>query len=391
MAQSALTLAQAQRDLAQSTYTRYDSLYKQGFETAQDVDTQAAGLKTATATVASAQSGVSAAQADVASAEQAVTAAQASAAAANANVLASRKNLASNQAALTSTIAAVKYARQNVAVSAATIQANRAAVTASQANQQRYQAMQGFEQVVAPFDGVITSRNVDVGTLIVADSNNGVLGTPSTSSTSGTGGMPTTAPSTGMFGIARTDKVRIDVSVPQTYVPTLRAGSDAEVTVQEIPGKIFGGVVTLRSGALDTASRTQLVEIILPNLNQELVPGMYANVDINPIHPLMALRIIGTALIADSEGTRVAVLTPGNKVHFQPVTVGRDFGTEMEILTGLTGREKLIDNPSDLLQEGSVVKAVKSTRAVKKHAPGLGRSKPAGRARGAKSNAAPPA
>jgi multidrug efflux pump subunit AcrA (membrane-fusion protein) len=383
-----LKLAQAQRDLAQATYTRYDTLYKQGFESAQDVDTQAAGLKTATATVVSAESGVSAAQSDVASAQQAVSAAQASAESANANIDASRKNLAANQAALTTTIAAVKYARQNILFSAATVQANRAAVDASQANQQRYEVMQGFENVVAPFDGVITARNVDVGTLIVADSNNGVLGAPSTSGTTATGGMPTTAPSTGMFGIARTDSVRIDVSVPQTYVPTLRAGSSADVTVQEIAGQVFHGMVTLRSGAMDTASRTQLVEIILPNPKQELVPGMYANVEINPVRPLMTLRIPGTALIADSEGTRVAEVSRAGKVHFQAVTVGRDFGTEMEIVSGLAGRERLIDNPSDLLQEGAIVKAVKSTRPRRKHAPALGRTKPAGKAVGSRGKAA---
>src|SRR5262249_34322010 len=145
--------------------------------------------------------------------------------------------------------------------------------------------LRGFEKVIAPFDGVITARSVDVGALINAGGSGG--NNPATSPT----------PSTGMLGIARTDAVRIQVSVPQTYVPALRAGSAARVTVSELPGRVFAGSVALRAGALDAASRTQLVEVHLPNRTGALVPGMYAEVRLTPAHAPVRLQIPGSALV----------------------------------------------------------------------------------------------
>jgi RND family efflux transporter MFP subunit len=347
---AALKQAQAQLDLATVTNTRYQDLLKQGFVAQQDADQSAAALKTATAAVGSAQAAVQAAQADVQASQQGVVSSKAVVASAEADVLAGRKSVQASEAALGSRQATVQAAQASVQASVKNVQANQAAVTSNVANARRYSIMRSFSQVVAPFDGVITARNVDVGTLISAGGTQGVA----TNST----------PQTGMFGIARTDEVSIQINIPQTYVKAVRVGSKAQVTIREMPGRVFTGTVTLRAGALDTASRTQLVEVHLPNKDNVLVPGMYAQVHLAPAHPPMTLRIPGTALIIDAQGTRVVVVTPQNTVHLQPVSIGRDFGTEVEIANGLKGDEKLVNNPSDTLQEGNTVQVAAPTPAA---------------------------
>ena len=351
--QANLTQQQAQLNLAQTTYVRYQGLVKEGFDTQQNLDQAQATLKTAQATVVSAQAQIQSAEADVMAAQKAVEAAKSAVIAAQSNIKAAQKNVLANQASLASTEATVKYAQEGVQVSRATVNANQAAVTANQANQRRYAVMQGFQRIVAPFDGVITARNVDTGALIVAD-NNGATSSTGTSSAT-TSNSTTGSGGTGMLSLARTDTVRIQISVPQAFVPALSTGSNAKVTVRELPGKVFTGTVTLRAGAMDTASRTQSVEIHLANPDGALVPGMFAQVNIKPIHPPMSLRVPGTALIVDASGTRVGVVRKDNTVHLQPVVIGRDFGTEVEILSGLKGHEKLVNNPSDLLKDNDKV------------------------------------
>ena len=169
--------------------------------------------------------------------------------------------------------------------------------------------------------------------------------------------------STGMLGIARTDEVRIQVSVPQTYVPAVRAGSTAQVTVRELPGRVFTGTVALRAGALDATTRTQLVEVHLLNRDHVLVPGMYAEVRLTPTHAPAHLQIPGSALVVDAQGTRVASVGPKGNIHYLSVQVGRDLGTEVEARTGLRGDEKLVDNPPDTLAEDTEVKVVTPQRS----------------------------
>jgi RND family efflux transporter MFP subunit len=289
----------------------------------------------------------------VQSAEQNVAAGQALVATARANVQASRKNVSASVAALASSEASVRAAEASVQASQASVQANQATVTSNQANARRYAVIRSFEKVVAPFDGVITARNVDVGALINAG---------------GSGGNNTTTtptPSSGMLGIARTDLVRIQVNVPQTYVPSLRQGSTAQVTVRELPGRTFRGAVALRAGALDATSRTQLVEVHLSNPDHVLVPGMYAEVHVTPAHPPRTVQIPGSALVYDAQGTRVASVTPDGTVHFLRVQVARDLGTTLDIASGLRGDEKLVDNPPDTLAEGEAVKMVTPQRGAR--------------------------
>jgi RND family efflux transporter MFP subunit len=348
--QASLKQAQAQLEFATVSNQRFQTLVKEGFDTQQDADQAAATLKTAAAGVASAEAAVSSAQADVAAAEQSVAASQAVVASARANVQASRKSLQSAQASLASSQASVRAAEASVRASQANVQANQASVVSNQANTRRFAVIRSFSTVVAPFDGVITTRNVDVGALINAGGSGG----------NNTATTPISA--TGMLGIARTDEVRIQVSVPQTFVPALRAGSTAQVTVREMPGRTFTGRVSLRAGALDESSRTQEVQVILPNRDHALVPGMYAQVRVTPTHPPATLRIPGTALVFDAQGTRVASVTAKGRVQYLKVQVGRDFGTEVEILGGLRGSERLVDNPSDTLAEGAPVQILAPSR-----------------------------
>lgn len=359
--QANLTQQQAQLNLAQTTYTRYQGLVKDGFDTQQDLDQAFATLKTTQATVASAQAQIQSAEADVIAAQKAVESAKSAVTAAQANIKAAQKNVQANQASLVSTEATVKYSQESVQVSRATVNANLASVTANLANQRRYAVMQAFQRVMAPFDGVITARNVDAGALIVAD-NSGASASSGTSSAT-TSNSTTGSGGTGMLVIARTDTVRIQISVPQAFVPALSTGSNARVTVRELPGKVFTGTVTLRAGAMDTASRTQAVEVHLPNPGGVLVPGMYAQVNIKPVHPPMSLRVPGTTLIVDANGTRVGIVKKDMTVHLQPVVIGRDFGTDVEILSGLTGHEKLVNNPSDLLKDNDKVQIAPPSRA----------------------------
>lgn len=355
---AALTQAEAQRELARVTNDRYQGLYKQGYDSAQDADQSAAALKTNSAAVVSAHASVHAAEADVRSAQQAVEAGKDAVLSAQANVDANVKNVQANIASVRSEEATVTYAQASVAVSQATVQANQAAVASSQANQSRYNVMRGFENVVAPFTGVITSRNVDAGALIAGDA-------AGVSYASGT----TSAPATGMLGIARTDVVRIQVDVPQAYVPALQRGSIGAVSISELPGKVFTGPVVLRAGALDLTSRTMLAEVHLANPGNVLVPGMFAEVAISAAHPPRTLHITGTALVIDANGNRVVVIEPDDTVRFVPITVGRDFGTEVEVLDGLRGDERLVNDPSDLLQDGERVQIVASPLAKSRRRP----------------------
>ncbi len=380
--QANLKQQQAQATLAEATYTRYQGLVSQGFDTQQDLDQALATLRTTQATVASAQAQIQSAQADVVSAQKAVQAAKSAVSAAQSNITAAQKNVQANQASLASTQATVKYSQEGVAVSRATVVANQQAVAASLANQKRYAVMQAFQRITAPFDGVITARSVDTGALIVADNTgaNAAAGASSavtSNSMTGSGGA-------GLLALARTDTVRIQISVPQAFVPALSGGSNARVTVRELPGKVFTGVVSLRAGAMDTASRTQDVEVHLANPGGALVPGMYAQVNIRPIHPALSLRVPGTALIVDANGTRVGVVRRDMTVHMQPVVVGRDFGTDVEILDGLNGHEKLVNNPSDLLQDGDKVQLAPPAKAKPggRGGPGGAGSPPAGRGDG---------
>ena len=200
-------------------------------------------------------------------------------------------------------------------------------VAAAEANVARLTEMQGYLKVRAPFAGVITLRNVDVGALV----NTG---------------------STLLFRIAQTNLLRTYVNVPQSNASDIRDGQAATITTAELPDRKFKGTVTHTSDALDPASRTLLADIQVPNPDGRLLPGMYVQVDLNLPHRNPPLLIPSDTLVVRPAGTLAAVVGPDSVVHFQNIVVGRDFGDRIEVLSGLTEGQRVVVNPNDSVQEG---------------------------------------
>ncbi len=235
-----------------------------------------------------------------------------------------RTNVAAAQATVEATRASVSVAEADVA-------AARTNVTAQQANVQRLTALRSFQQLAAPFDGIITARAVDRGALITAGS--------------GSASAP-------LFRIARAERLRIYVRVPQTWVRALTPGGQARVLVPEFPERTFLGHVVSTAGALDQASRTLLTEIQIPNDDGSLLPGMFANVQFAITRAEPPLWLPATALILGAGGMQVALVRDDQTVHFQTVEVGHDLGQQVEIVAGLTGTESVILRGGDGLREG---------------------------------------
>ncbi len=340
--QAALLQAQANSKLAAVTAKRYTELAKKGYSSQQLADQYETAAQSASAGVTSAEAVVASAKSNIeAVSEQLISAKQAEAAA-KANTVAAKQNVQSADAQYKASVEAVQASREAVTAGMKGVQVNRDALSANTANLQHYADLQGFERVTAPFTGVITERDVDDGALI---------------STGNSGGQSI------LFQEARTDEVRVQAFVPQSYISLIHPGLPVDITVQEIPHKVFKGVVFHTAGALDPTTRTLLTEVHLPNPGGILQAGMFA--DMHFLLPKVkgTLRIPEGALIFDSKGTRVATLTAGNRVHYVPVVVGRDLGEEVEIVKGLTGNELLITDPTDGLKEGEEVKIASSSHA----------------------------
>jgi RND family efflux transporter MFP subunit len=217
-----------------------------------------------------------------------------------------------------------------------------AAYEAAQANVRQLERTQGFKQIIAPFAGKITSRRVDVGALVSIGSGN--AGTP-------------------LFGIAQTDPLRVYVYVPQTNAPSVHEGLTAKVLVQEFPGRDFEGTVTRTAGALDPASRTMQAEVQVPNHDGTLYSGMYGQVKFVLQDENAPLVISANAVAFRVQGPQVATVSDDARIHWQTVQVGRDFGTQIEVLTGLEENAKVVINPTDDLQEGLQVQVTKTEAA----------------------------
>jgi len=206
-------------------------------------------------------------------------------------------------------------------------------IGALQANVGRLSEMQGYLKVRAPFAGVVTLRNVDVGTLV----NTG---------------------STMLFRIAQTNLLRTYVNAPQASASDVRVGQTASLATPELPERKFSGAVTRTANALDPASRTLLVEVQVPNSEGKLLPGMYVEVDLHLPRKDPPLLLPSDTLSVRPEGTMVATLDSNNAVHFERVIVGRDYGSEIEVLSGLSAGQRVIANPNDSVQEGVKVHPV---------------------------------
>jgi multidrug efflux pump subunit AcrA (membrane-fusion protein) len=242
------------------------------------------------------------------------------------------------------------------ATSQASVAAAQATVSSNEANVRQYEAMTDFERVLAPFDGVITQRNVDVGALITA-------GSP-TNNTSAAPGSVTGAP-TGIFEVAQMDTLRVFVSIPQVFAPNVKQGLPVQVAVRGQLTTPVAATVARTANALDPGTRTLLTEVDIPNSSHALLPGefVYATFKISPGGRRWNLP--ATALIFNSAGTQVMLVDSGGKLRTQKVTVGRDFGNTIDVQAGLSGGETVVEQPDVSLQDGQIVTPVESEHATK--------------------------
>lgn len=211
--------------------------------------------------------------------------------------------------------------------------AKQAAVDASMANVRRLENLQSFEKVYAPFDGIVTARNTDIGALIAAGEN--------------------TTPKE-LFHLAAIGKLRVYVAVPEAYAPAIKDGSKATLTLDEYPGQTFTGTIARNSSAIDPASRTLNVEVDVDNPNGKLLPGAYVFVHFKVPVGSSALMLPADTLLFRSEGLRVGVVRNG-RAHLVPVTISKDAGSTIEISSGLTPDDAVILDPSDSLTDGQQV------------------------------------
>jgi RND family efflux transporter MFP subunit len=202
---------------------------------------------------------------------------------------------------------------------------------AAEANVQQLLEMTAFKHVLAPFDGVITQRNVDLGNLINA----------------GGGGVA-------LFTMAKTDPLRVFIDVPQAYSQSIAVGDKVSVTQSELPGQTFPGHVARIAGAIDVTTRSQRVELTLANLEGKLTPGAYVQVSL-PLKPKAPLSIPSNSLLFRAEGPNVAVLDSENHVHLRPVSIANDLGATLEVSQGVAGSDRIVVNPPDSLAEGDLV------------------------------------
>ncbi|MBV8069962.1 MAG: efflux RND transporter periplasmic adaptor subunit [Acidobacteriaceae bacterium] len=212
--------------------------------------------------------------------------------------------------------------------------AKTATANSAQANASRLEQLVSYENVYAPFDGVITARNVDTGALVDADTN---------------------TPGKELFHLASTATLRVYVNVPEIYSRAAKPGVTSYLTLSEFPGRRFKGTIVRNAEAIDVASRTLLVEVDVNNPTGELLPGSYTSVHLKLPSKVQALSVPSNALLFRSEGLRVAVVKNG-QTQLVPVTLGRDFGNEVEVVSGLNRNDAVIVNPSDSIQSGEQVR-----------------------------------
>jgi len=208
---------------------------------------------------------------------------------------------------------------------------NEKAYEAAQANLQQLEKIQGFQQILAPFAGKITARNIDVGTLVTAGTGNS--GTP-------------------LFSMVQSDVLRVYVFAPQENAPSIHEGLAAKIVLQEYPGQEFDGKVTRTAGALDPQSRTMQVEVQVPNQGGKLYAGMYGQVKFVLPDDNAPIVVPADAFVFRAQGPQVVTVTNQNRIHWQNIHVGRDFGTQLEVLDGLAENTKVVINPNDDLVEG---------------------------------------
>jgi len=205
------------------------------------------------------------------------------------------------------------------------------AYEAAKANLQQLEKIQGFQQILAPFAGKIAARNIDVGTLVTAGTGNS--GTP-------------------LFSLVQSDVLRVYVFAPQENAPSIHEGLAAKIVLQEYPGQEFDGKITRTAGALDPQSRTMQVEVQVPNQEGKLYAGMFGQVKFLLPDDNAPIVVPANAFVFRAQGPQVVTVTKDNRIHWQKISVGRDFGTQLEVLNGLKENAEVVMNPTDDLYEG---------------------------------------
>jgi RND family efflux transporter MFP subunit len=229
-------------------------------------------------------------------------------------------------------LATNSVSRQAADSAAGDASAKSAAVASAQANVARLSDLESFKHVAAPFDGVVTSRNTDIGALINAGQGSA------------------------LFRVADTSKLRVYVLVPQLYAANTTRGLDADLTFPERPGKNYPAQVVRTADALDPTSRTLQVELLVDNSSGELFPGAYTQVHFKPQRGTGSLSVPASAVLFRSTDLQVAVVGADQRVTLKSITTGRDFGTSLEVLTGLSPGEDIVANPPDSLVTGTLVR-----------------------------------
>ncbi len=229
-------------------------------------------------------------------------------------------------------------AKQDVDDRVGDMQAKKAMLDSAAFNVRRLEETQRVQKVYAPFDGVITARNIDTGALINSGAN---------------------APGKELFDIAAIGQLRVYVNVPQVYSRDVHPGGRAELTLAEFPGRRFAGKIVRSAESIDPSSRTLLTEVDVDNPSGELLPGAFLSVHLKLSSQFGTVVIPVNTMIFRSEGMRVAVVR-SNKAELVPIIIGRDYGTEVEVLSGVTAQDEIIENPSDSLTSGTEVRPTKA-------------------------------
>jgi RND family efflux transporter MFP subunit len=242
--------------------------------------------------------------------------------------------------------------KQEVDNAVGDLEAKVANVKSAEANVRRLEELESFKHIYAPFSGVITKRSVDTGTLINA----------------GNGGA-----SQELFVLAQTDPIRVYVSVPEAYAPSIRAGLGAYLELTQYPGQKFQGKVVRTAESIDPGTRTLLTEVDVPNHTGALLPGGYAQAHLQVKVTGARLAVPVNALIFRSEGLRAIVVDSNHRAHLRAITVGRDYGTTLEVLQGLAASDWIVLNPADSLDDGQEVRV---KEIAQKDAPSLSTTQP---------------
>ena len=234
-------------------------------------------------------------------------------------------------------------AKQTVDEKTGDLTVKQALTKAAQANVDRLTVLSDFKRVTAPFEGIVTTRNTDLGQLINADSSSGLA----------------------LFVVSDIKRLRVTVSVPQNYVPAVKLNTKVRIAVPEYPDKVYAGVVEASARAVDPASGTTRMQVVVDNAAGELMPGAFANTRIELPENLQAISIPAAALIFGKDGLRVAVVDADSKVKLKSITISRDLGQVVEIGSGLLAGDRVIESPPDGLSDGDQVRVVSGTAASK--------------------------